>query len=196
MITQQKLALADVTPYETYQECEITLPSEPLKVTDVTLRRCTFTGKLDQTEWLDCTFQEMNLANLSWTAGVLYRCAFQACNLLGTNFLGSTWKQTTLTDCRGDYLNLSGARLTKCQMTTSSLHEAYFRDVAFVQGFVADGCDLEGASFWESPLAGVDLSTSTFDQLEVDAQPASLKGLTLNAYQAASILGLFGVHIK
>lgn len=196
MIQHQTLDLTDLDPYETYEDCQFTVPSVPAKVTDVTLKRCRFTGALDGTEWLDCTFQDLDLANRSWANGVLYRCTFQACNLLGTNFLGSTWKHTQLVGCRGDYLNLSGARLTACGAQETSLREAALRDVTVTQGFVADRCDLEQASFWGSDLAGVDLATSTFERLEVDADAARLKGLVLNAYQAASVLSLFGVKIK
>lgn len=196
MIQAQTMALTAVDAYETYQDCTFTLPTVPSKVSDGTFIRCHFTGSLDHSEWLDCQFTDCDFANRSWTDSVLYRCTFTACHLLGTNFLGNTWKQTRVTGCRADYLNLSGSQLTACTLTDTSLREAYFRDVRIVQGLVCDQCDLEQASFWESNLAGVDLATSTFEQLEVPTDVVHLKGLTVRAYQAASVLSLFGVKIK
>jgi len=196
MITQQTLSLSLVTPFETYVDCTVTAPDEPVKVTDATFERCHFAGSLTHEEWLDCTFTDCDLANQRWDDSVLYRCHLTGCNLLGISFLNNQWKDTTVTTGRGDYLNLSGAKLTACTFTETSLKEAYFRDVQVVKGLTMTRCDLEQASFWESKLAGVDLSTSTFDQLEVDARADSLKGLILNGFQAATVLSLFGVRIK
>lgn len=196
MIAHQTLTAAQLEPYETYSECTIAATSLPGKVSDVTLDNCTLTGIWSQSEWLDCTFQNLNLANQDWNQAVLYRCHFQGCNLLGTNFSNGVWKTVRLADCRADYANWSGAQLTACAAQTTSLREAYFRDVTFKRGFVATQCDLDQASFWESPLAGVDLAASTFEQLEVTPEAKYLRGLVLNALQAATVLSLFGVRLK
>lgn len=196
MIKDQTINVADLEPYQTYQQCTLVLPSIPSHVSDVHLNRCQFVGDLDHSEWLDCHFQDCDFANRTWTHSVLYRCTFTRCNLLGTAFLENRWQDVTVTESRGDYLNLSGSQLTRCRLTATTLKEAYLRACRVTPPLVLDRCDLNQASFGETRLKGVYLTTSTFDQLEVDATPRSLAGLVINPVQAAPILGLFGVKIK
>lgn len=198
MIKQQTLSLNELEPYETYENCTLTLPTvQPARISDVTLNHCQLTaGSLAGSEWLDCTLQNLDLSNRAWQQSVIYRSQMVGCQLTGTNFIASTWKDVQVTDCQLDYGNLSEATLTRCRFVTSRLREVYFRAVTVRQGLVFEQCDLNAASFWETTLAGVDLTSSTFAELEVDAAVEKLRRLRINSAQAASLLSLFGVQIK
>ncbi|GIN61815.1 hypothetical protein J27TS8_18080 [Robertmurraya siralis] len=55
-------------------------------------------------------------------------------------------------------------------------------------------CQLEGANFSETSLKGVDISTSTFEQLIIDMK--DMRGCKVSTYQALQFASLLGLIIK
>lgn len=197
MIQGQTLTVAELEAYESYRECTITPAAVPGKVSDVTLDRCTvLAGVGSQSEWLDCTFKGLNLANQDWRQSVVYRCRFQDCQLLGTDFNNAVWKAVVVTQCRADYANWGGATLTAGNWQRTSLREASFQALTVHRGLIFAACDLKRANFWGTALAGVNLTTSEIDQLEIDPDPQHLRGLILDPLQAATILATLGVRFS
>lgn len=194
-IIGKKLAFEDIEPGNTYENCRFATSMQEIRVSDVTFKQCQFEqDNFGGSEWLDCTFNNSSFANDRFEGSTFYRDQFESCQLIGVEFQENNWKNCTINDSRADYANFSGPKLNHCTFTDSSFKEVYFRYLKLVGGLKTSRCNFEGASFVNTKLKGVDLSQSEFGYLEVN--PDDLKGLTINQFQAASLIGLLGVNVK
>lgn len=83
---------------------------------------------------------------------------------------------------------LRDASLLRCSFVTRHLTGINRKDVNFI------ACELTGANFSKTPLAGVDLHQSQFEQLTLEID--NLRGCTVNEQQAQQFLQLLQLHIK
>ncbi|WP_054655820.1 pentapeptide repeat-containing protein [Lentilactobacillus kisonensis] len=194
-IINKKLAFEDIEPGNQYTDCTFTTSMQAVRVSDVTFHQCQFEqDNFGGSEWLDCRFVNVSFANKRFEGSTFYRDQFESCQLIGTEFQENNWKDCVISGSQVDYANFSSSKINRCRFDDASFKEVYFRYLKLVGGLKTSGCNFEGASFVGTKLKGVDLSQSEFGYLEVN--PDDLKGLIINQFQAASLIGLLGVKIK
>ena len=197
MEIQQKitLSLSDIEPYTHYQNCNFTVAYDQVRISDCIFENCTFPKQTYiKSEFLDCTFQNIILSNYNFSESIFYRCTFESCQLLGTNFSINRWKDIRINNSRGDFLNLSEAKIENITFDTSTLKDAFFQSVVIKKKLIFTDCELSQADFSETKLAAVDISTSQFETLVVT--PTLLKGITISYFQAAQFMSMLGAKIK
>jgi uncharacterized protein YjbI with pentapeptide repeats len=195
LVTDKRLRFEDIEAGNTYTNCAFATSMATIRVSDAVFNHCQFEqDHFGGSEWLDCTFNDISFANCRFEGSTFYRDQFKGCQLIGAEFIENNWKKCTISDSRVDYANFSSSKMAHCRFGDSSFKEVYFRYLKLVGGLQTSGCEFEGASFVATKLAGVDLSESEFGYLEVN--PDDLKGLTINQFQAASLVGLLGVKVK
>lgn len=194
MITDQTLRLDEVRVDETYENCTFLTSNERLRFSDVTFRRCTFEqDDLADSEWLDCEFQYINWSNKQIQRSLLYRCKFENCQLVGTDFFENNWRDNEVVESKADYLNLAAAKLNNCNFSDTDLKDASFQDGEITKVLKFKGGDLSHADFTETPLKQIDFSKSYFESILFT--PGLLRGCKINSLQASVMLSMLGAKI-
>lgn len=88
---------------------------------------------------------------------------------------------TLFENCKMDYVNLSGSNIKESNFEHSVLSSADFVDCSLTKTMFYTN-DLENASFFDTDLKNIDLSSNSFEMIEV--RPEHLKNCTLNQLQA------------
>ena len=65
-----------------------------------------------------------------------------------------------------------------------------------VKGLTLERCALTRVNFFQTPLAGVDLTSCTLTEPVFSASAGELKGAVMDLFQAAQLARRFGVIIK
>ncbi len=155
--------------------------------------KVSFTGSLKGCLFADVVFEGCDLSNTDLQNAVLRRVEFRHCRLTGTDMTSSRLQDVLVTDSHAAYFNLNGSRLNRVRFENTVLEHGGFsmceqKDLQFSE------CGLNGAEFFQTKLNGVDISDCAFEDITVT--PESLRGLTVNAEQAAAFAALFGLIIR
>lgn len=182
---------------EVYQ---LHLQNEALEITErvifmgALIEKCSFQlGPDGSLEFSDCVFNRCDLSNLDLSKTGFYRCEFRNCKLLGTNFTNSFLQDVGFVENLANYANFSGSRLKTVDFEENELAEASFSNCQF-QAVTFFKNQLDRSNFWETKLAGLDLSSNSFDSLEIT--PNLAKKLKISLAQAPFFLSLLGIEIK
>lgn len=118
-------------------------------------------------------FSNLQLTELS---GIRFAgCSFERCS-----FAAAAAQKSSFTDCRFHGCDLSGASLTACRSEQLAL----------------DGCRILGASFFQTPLAGIDFTTCILEGITVSDDGHELRGAVVSPMQAAALAKLLGLIVK
>ena len=160
-------------------------------------------------EFVKCRFQQCNFSKAGF-----YETAFISCDFANGSFERSYWKTSRILGCNGDGAVLKGALLRERHFLSSSLRYAN------CSGTVWEGCSIEdcvfqeslfseaklkrlklnkvnfsSADFFKTPLKGIDLSDCMIDGILVSDTYHELKGVMVNALQAAELIKILGVKV-
>ena len=141
---------------------------------------------LEQVTFLDCRFDDAQLAEL-----VTRRCVFERCVLTGVNLSGSRHEGTAFLSCRFDRAKLFDASWTGCKLTGSQFPNVTMRPMTSVEsdwsyaslrGADLSGVDLSGQRLSEADLTDADLRESDLRQADLRharVQTTQLRGADL-----------------
>lgn len=194
MITKQELPLDATVAGETYEQCHFDYAQDMIKLDRVHFINCTFEQKdFKFSEWLDCTLTQCRLPNADFSNSLIYRTKFMNCQLTGVNFTRNRWHDSTVSDCQGMYLIMAESILKNCQFNETKLTDSSFQSVRVQSKLVFSECELSGADFTDTALNHVDISKANFESLTFT--PSLIRGLKINSWQAAMLLGEMGVDV-
>ncbi|GAB6093314.1 pentapeptide repeat-containing protein [Furfurilactobacillus curtus] len=194
-VRDQTLSLDQVETNTRYINCQFTVSNLPIRLMDVIFERCQFEqSNFDEAELVHVELDHVQLVNTSWRQTRWYDCQASNVQLAGGDFSGAIFKQTRFTASKLTYANFSEAQLTSSQLIDCELSESVFQVVTIKQGLSFNGSRLTDADFTETRLAGVDWHNAEFETLRVSAD--LIRGLIVNEFQAAQLIGLFGVEIQ
>ena len=164
-------------------------------------------------DFTDCVLDEAVLRNCDFTD-----CRFRSSSLSLTKLPGTSFSDTTLSECRAmsvawsqvipKPVSLAPLTFERCKLTYSSFVGAKLRRWAFigcnltdsefgdavVTGAVFKDCDLTGARFNGADLRDVNLRTSF--GYAFDPRDALVKGLRVNAVDGAQLLRAFRIDVS
>lgn len=157
---------------------------------------CSFQScSFEQSSFVDTVFQSCDFSNCDFSDSFFNRCEFRNCKGLGTKFAGSTVKNLTLAGCAMDFANFDACRLERVCVSDSRLKGAVFSQCR-AKDVYWDRVNLTGASFFRTPLRGMDFTTSQIGSLVLSDGCEELRGLTVDLYQAAELSKRLGLMIK
>ncbi|KRN01406.1 pentapeptide repeat-containing protein [Levilactobacillus senmaizukei DSM 21775 = NBRC 103853] len=195
VVADQTLSFDDIEAEHGYHNCHFTPANETIRLMDVTLDHCEFDQtNFNQGEFVRVTLTHCQLVNTSWLTSRWYDCELRNLQLSGADFTGSFWQRTTIATSKLAYANFSESQLNGVSLQDCDLLESAFQAVRSKGGVDFAGSRLTGASFIETRLKGFDWHAADFEAVSLSADLA--KGLTINQFQAAQLIGLLGIKIS
>ena len=195
IVEGQTLSLDDLEPDHHYVKCHFTVSNAPIRLMDVSFDHCTF----DQTNFDNGDFSRVmwthsQFLNATWRETSWFDCKLKSLQLAGSDFSESVMKNTTFDACKLTYANFSEMSVENSKFLNCDLLESAFQAVRAKKNIKFDGSRLNGADFVETRLKGFDWHKAEFDTLSMSANLAS--GLVVSQYQAAQLIGMFGIEVK
>ena len=123
------------------------------------------------------------------------RAEYLSCKGVGTKFAGSVCKNMVLRECNLNYANFDACKLEnllvdKTELNSSNLTQCKCKDIQWRQAA------LTNASFFKTPMRGMDFSDSEIKGLVLSDDNQELKGAVVDLYQAAQLSKRLGIIIK
>lgn len=167
---------------------------QSMTVDDMVLTDCSFAGMdLTGAAFLDTVFERCDFSNIQAAHMDLRRCEFRNCKLVGANLTQSALMDVLFRQCDMRYSTFSFGRLERTEFTDAQLSEGDFFECV-LKPVRFSKSQLENVNFRETELSGLDLSDSTFDQLEVT--PSKIAGCTVSKEQAVGFARMFGLLVS
>lgn len=148
---------------------------------------------MERIDMIDVIFDHCDFSNQSLRGIYLQRVVFRNCKLTGTDFTGSTMKNVLFEHCQARYINMAECQLEMCQLQESDFQESTFF-LARIKKTEFKQLSLQMGELTQVNHDALDLSTCQIDGVTIDQQ--TLKGLTVNSFQALDLIGILGVKIK
>lgn len=166
-----------------------------LSLSGVVLEGCRLLGCRLEADFTDVLVQGCDLSNCVFTDAYFLRTAFVSCKGVGAVFSESRLRQVTMERSAFSFANFDGAKgdrlhLKGCKLDCASLSACELRRL------VMEETDFTGASFFKTPLAGLDFTSCTIEGMQVSSSLSELKGAVVTAYQAAGLAKLMGLVIR
>lgn len=160
------------------------------------LDSCTFHHcNFEQASFIDVVFQSCDLSNNKFAGSYFERCKFISCKCMGIDMSDTVIKQTTFEHSNLKYsyfdkTKISDVLFDHIDFTESSMSEAKLKrfetkDSRFIKN-----------NFFKTLLSTVDFTNNEFMAPIVSAPPIELQGAIINMFQAADLIGLWGVIVK
>ena len=166
---------------------------------------------------LDCVqvvFRVCRFAGTDFSHSFFDRVRWERCDLSGCRFSECSFRETAFLDCRGDGCSFPQSVFSRVQVEEGSWHCANFtkavwktgsfRSCRLNQGILAQmrhrnltfqKVDLTGVDFFQTSLAGVDLSTCEIQGLTLSQDHRELRGAVLALEQAGDVAALLGIQL-
>lgn len=158
------------------------------------LRKCALANAdLRGCSFVDVIFDHCDLSACRMENAVFHRTRFDTCRMTGADFPHIVARNAAFHDCKADFLNLTGAKLTRTRFSGCNLTESAWDSVVWKELELPED-DLTRAVFHLTTLKGLDLRACRLDGLTVDL-PA-LRGAIVTAEQALRLAALMGLVIR
>lgn len=159
-------------------------------------RRCSLPGaKLRQCGFIDSILEGCDLSNTDLEESFWQRCVLTDCRLVGTRLGGARLRQVRLTGCAAGFSGFDRAVLQSVRMEGCDLQEAYLR-FCKCRELEADRCSFLKTNFYQTPLAGVDFTTSEIGGWTLSENAPELRGAVVSPVQAVELAGRLGLVVK
>ena len=157
------------------------------------IRNCRFSGTdFGRSDFVDIVFENCDFSNANFSEAGLHRVEFRDCKLVGTTFSDCRFKnvlfEASAVNLASFFQNhLSNVRFSDCLAKGIYLYECLLKLVEF------SACELDTADFFGTSLRGIDISTSTFEKLNVSHE--SLQGCLVSSEQAVRVAEILGLVV-
>lgn len=112
---------------------------------------------------------------------------------MGVDFSAATLANVSFENCMANFSNFVEARLKQVLFIQTTIQSTNYYNCEFNK-IKFDDCELNKGDFYQTSLKGIDLSTCTYEILNVT--PESLDGCIVSADQAIGFSKLLGLHVK
>lgn len=166
---------------------------EPLHFNDVQFKHVRFNGaNLEEVHFTDVLFDTCDFSNAQLKNTHFHRCQFKDVKLTGADFSQALFGHVLFENGEAQYSDFSLSRTNHVAFHQMDLTESNFFDCHFKQTFFVRNL-LHRASFIETNLANIDLSTNQYDTIEVTIE--KLSNCIVSERQAIGFAKLLGLHI-
>ncbi|WP_379320645.1 pentapeptide repeat-containing protein [Paenibacillus puldeungensis] len=160
----------------------------------VGFKNVSFTSsKFHHIDLTDAIFESCNLSNASFNKGIINRVIFRDCKLLGVDFSECNLGNVCFENCDVNLSSFADARLKQVSFDHSSLRSANYYGCKLTKVYFND-TDINDVDFTQTSLKGIDLSTCTYERINVTFP--SLQGCEVSPEQAIGFSKLLGLKVK
>lgn len=103
-------------------------------------------------------------------------------------------KNTSFKDCKMPYVNFTESRFENISFLNCDLTGGFFQALQVKKDISFVGSILTESNFSETKLKGFDFKDSEFETMVIS--PELARGLVVNQYQAAILIGMFGIKVE
>lgn len=146
-----------------------------------------------RSEFIDVLFINCDLSNADFSRSVFHRTEFHNSKLVGANFAEAGIRHTLFEDCVLNYATFGFSLCNAARFESSSLHYADFYE-AELKHTEFDKCEMNDINFVEANLSGLDLSSNSFENIQVTVE--KLAGCEVSPEQAMAFARQMGLIIK
>jgi len=146
-----------------------------------------------RSEFVDVQFINCDLSNADFSRSVFHRTEFHNSKLVGTNFAEAGIRHTLFKDCVLNYATFgfslcSTSRFESTLMRYADFYETELKQTEFT------GCDMNDVNCVVTSLKGVDLSSNSFENIQVTIE--KLAGCKVSEHQALAFARQLGLEIE
>lgn len=156
-----------------------------------TFHHCNF----DHASFIDVIFKGCDFSNSKLMGAYFERCRFVNCKCIGTHLQNTIIKHTTF-----EHSNLQYSVFDKAKIMDVLFEHTDFTEASMVEAtlkrFETRGSRFIKNNFFKTMLAAVDFTDNEFTAPIVSSPPIELKGVIVNMFQAADLIGLWGVVVN
>lgn len=156
-----------------------------------TFRHCTF----DKASFVDVIFQSCDFSNSSFSGAYFERCRFVNCKCVGIDMRDTVVRQTVFEQSNFQYSFFDKTKMTDVLLDHSDFTEVSMAE-AKLKGLEARGSRFVRNNFFKTMLSAIDFTDNEFTMPIVSSPPVELKGAIVNMFQAADLIGIWGVIVK
>ncbi|KRK78660.1 pentapeptide repeat-containing protein [Companilactobacillus nodensis] len=194
-IIDQTLNMNEIEDGYYYKGCHFKSYGDSMNYTDITFDHCDF----EQTDFSRVSFGNVEwhhsqLAGSDFSQSNWYNCKISSMQLSGADFNNTYFKNTDFRDCKMPYANFTESRFEKIGFINCDLNGSFFQALKVKKNISFAGSILTEANFSETRLKGFDFKESEFETITIS--PELARGLVVNQYQAAILIGLFGIKVE
>jgi uncharacterized protein YjbI with pentapeptide repeats len=158
--------------------------------------KCGFSGcHFEKASFVDVIFRFCDLSNSSFRDAYFERCRFISCKCIGVDMSESRIKNVVFRET-----NLRYASFDKTGVTDVFFDRIDFSDASVIEASIKNFTAVESKFirniFFKTPLASMDFTRNELVSPIVSMPPSELKGAILNPFQAADLIGLWGIIVK
>jgi len=158
--------------------------------------RCVFRDcNFEKAGFIDVEFRSCDVSNSRFQGAFFERCRFVSCKCVGVDMVGAMLKTTAFADTNLRYANWNTAHLNGVAFDHVDFSDAALSG-ATLKRFCAEDSKFIRNDFTKTMLNGVDFSRNEFVSPIVSAPPAELQGITVDMFQAAGLMHLWGIRVK
>lgn len=149
----------------------------------------------ERAEFTDVIFQACDFSGCSFRGGYFNRVIFDSCKAAGTKFTESRMQQIAIRGCNMNYANFDNSVLKKFDIENTELNSSNISQCRCKE-FVWKNTGLVNASFFKTPLWGMDFTDCAINGLVLSDDSSELRGAVVDLYQAAELAKRLGITIK
>ena len=159
-------------------------------------KNCSFQNcNFEKASFLDIVFQSCDFSNSNFQGAYFERCKFISCKCMGIDMTHTINKQVTFDDTNLRYANLNAIRMNHVLFDHVDFTEASMAEAQLTKFFTVES-KFQRNDFYKTLLNGIDFSNSTFLSPLVSEPPIELRGISIDMFQAAHLIGLWGITVK
>jgi uncharacterized protein YjbI with pentapeptide repeats len=145
--------------------------------------------------FIDVIFRSCDLSNSKFSGAYFERCIFVSCKCIGIDMSETIVKKTTFEQSNLQYSFFNKTKMTDVvfkhiDFTESSMSESKLKRFSAAKSMFIK------SNFFRTMLATVDFSDNEFIAPTMSNPPVELKGAIINVFQAADLIGLWGVTVN
>ncbi|MFD1471000.1 pentapeptide repeat-containing protein [Companilactobacillus mishanensis] len=194
-VKNKTLKLSQVEDGFYYDHCQFNSYSDATNYSDIVFDHCNF----EQTDFSNISFGNVEwhhsqLAGSNFYKSNWYNCKISSMQLSGADFNNSYFKNSSFNECKMPSVNFTESRFEKIGFLNCDLSGGFFQALQLKKDISFAGSNLTETNFSETKLKGFDFKDSQFETMIIS--PELARGLVVNQYQAAILIGMFGIIVE
>lgn len=167
-----------------------------LVVSGVRFENCRFWNCVfEKAEFQDVIFESCDFSGCDFADSYFNRTEFVSCKGVGAKLTGSRILHTTLRDSNWNYANYDNSVFEYFSVEDTELNGSNFSQCR-CKSVVWKRANLQNASFFRTPMRGMDFTDSKISGLVLSDELKELNGATVDMFQAAELAKRLGLVIK
>lgn len=193
---QDALDEGDIFSVRVSNVCYIDYDFNKSSVKNCEFVNCRFLNcSLEKSSFSDCSFKTCDFSNTRLNESDFTRCDFLNCKAVGAAFIDCDFFNVCFDNSNLRYANFTESGLNRVLFNSCDLSNGILNELS-LKSFAVKDSRFYSASFFKTPLSGIDFTSSVIDGITVSSTFEELRGGIFTSYQALSLSHLLGIRIK